>query len=300
MIHRTLSVIVLSLLLSISAASSNTRGAQPPQMLVQTDWLAAHLNDPNIVILHVGGDRRAYDSGHIPGARFLALSDIAVTRNGIPNELPPVNNLKTTFERLGVGDQSRVVLYGDMYGLFATRAYFTLDYLGHGRNTALLDGGLEKWQSEQRNISTGLPTSNKAGTLTVKARPDLIIELPAVRQIVTEKKLPLIDARSPSDFSGGRSRGHIPGAKNVFWIDNLVSQGNPILKPAADIRARYQAAGIKPGSKVIVYCQTGVQAAHDYFTLKLVSFTPVLYDGSFVEWSSAFGTPIETGAPVPR
>jgi thiosulfate/3-mercaptopyruvate sulfurtransferase len=135
-----------------STSKATTHG--PADMLVQTSWLAAHLADKNLVILHVGTDRNSYDAAHIPGARFLALSEIAVSRNGIPNELPPVNDLKATFERLGVGDHSRVVLYGDMLGLFATRAYFTLDYLGHGSSAALLDGGLEKWSREFGAVRT--------------------------------------------------------------------------------------------------------------------------------------------------
>src|SRR3974377_1375001 len=111
-------------------------------MLFSPAWLVQHLNDPNLVILQVSRDRAAYDTGHIPGARFLALSDIAVTRDGILNELPPAATLKSLFERVGVSDDSRVLLYGDASVLPATRAYFTLDYLGHGQATALLDGGL--------------------------------------------------------------------------------------------------------------------------------------------------------------
>src|SRR5580704_9442870 len=99
-------------------------------MLVSTDWLAQHLNDPKIVILQVSRDRMAYDAGHIPGARFLGLSDLVVTRNGILNELPTTEALKGLFERLGVSDDSRIILYGDAAMLPATRAYFTLDYLG--------------------------------------------------------------------------------------------------------------------------------------------------------------------------
>jgi thiosulfate/3-mercaptopyruvate sulfurtransferase len=81
----------------------------------------------------------------------------------------------------------------------------------------------------------------------------------------------------------------------VFWVDNLVSRENPVLKPVAAIRASFEAAGVEPGSKVVVYCRTGVQAAHDYFTLKLLGFTPLLYDGSFIEWSNNAATKVERG-----
>jgi len=125
MLRSTLAFVISAIFLASASAQHNTKNNA--NMLVQTDWLAAHLSDKNLVILHVGADRTTYEGGHIPGARFLRLSDIAVTRNGIPNELPPVADLKATFEKLGIGDRSRVVLYGDMLGLFAARAYFTLD-----------------------------------------------------------------------------------------------------------------------------------------------------------------------------
>jgi thiosulfate/3-mercaptopyruvate sulfurtransferase len=275
--------VVCVLAFTLAAGGSAPKAQPRPTMLVQTSWLAAHLNDKNLVILHVGTDRAAYEARHIPGARFLALSEIAVNRNGVPNELPPAATLKTVFERLGVSDQSRVVLYGERLGILAARAYFTLDYLGHGANAALLDGGLEKWSAEQRPISNAPAMAPAPGLLSVRLRPELLVDLAAVKKIAAEKTLPLIDARPAADFSAG----HIPGAKDVFWMDNLVSQSDPALKPLQDIAARYRSAGLRPGSKVVVYCHTGMQAAQDYFTLKLAGFRPVLYDGSFIEWSHA-------------
>jgi thiosulfate/3-mercaptopyruvate sulfurtransferase len=294
--------LIALLVFSVLAAGSGVGHAESAasQMVVQTEWLANHLNDKHLVVLHVGIDRKSYDAGHVPGARYLAISDIAVTRNGILNELPPVNDLKTVFEHLGVGDKSRVVLYGDESGLLAARTYFTLDYLGHAKRAALLDGGLEKWKAEKRSLTTA-PAEIKQATFTPKLRPELIVELPAVARMVEERKPILIDARPPSDFSGDnrgegvKRGGHIPGAKNVFWMDNLISKENPVLKPATDIGARYEVAGVKPGSKVVVYCRTGVQAAHDYFTLKLLGFRPVLYDASFIEWSNNAATKVDTG-----
>src|SRR4051794_1392241 len=126
MISRALGFTVVLPLLAAAAPALRS------DMMVSGDWLAQHLNDPKIVILHVSRDRNAYDAGHIPGARFVSLTDLAVTREGVLNELPPVDSLKTVFERAGVSDDSRVILYGDVSVLPATRAYFTLDYLGHG------------------------------------------------------------------------------------------------------------------------------------------------------------------------
>jgi thiosulfate/3-mercaptopyruvate sulfurtransferase len=300
MLRKFLAVLVISTALAASATAAKQQAKQsqsPANMLVQTSWLASHLSDKNLVILHVGANRATYNAGHISGARFLALSDIAVTRNGIPNELPSVNDLKAVFERLGIGDHSNVVLYGDTLGLFAARAYFTLDYLGHGSSAALLDGGLEKWSKEHGTVQTA--TGNIAtAVFTVRPQPSVLIEYPAVRDAVSKKSIPLIDARPRTDFAGASDKkgsGHIPGAKNVFWQENLVSKENPVFQSVSEIRAKYVAAGIKPGAQVIVYCHSGVQATQDYFTLKLAGFRPVLYDGSFADWSSQFNAPIETG-----
>ena len=295
-----IAILVTSALLTVGAGASHAQSHPASQMVVETDWLADHLNDKHLIVLHVGIDRKSYDAGHVPGARFLAITEIAVTHNGIPNELPAVIDLKNVFERLGVGDKSRVVLYGDESGLLAARTYFTLDYLGHGKGAAILDGGLEKWKAEKRSLTTAAAEISKV-TFTPKPRPDVIIELPAVVRMIEDGKATLIDARPPNDFwgvnrsDGIKRAGHIPGAKNVFWVDNLVSRENPVLKPVADIRASYVAADVKSGSKVVVYCRTGVQAAHDYFTLKLLGFSPVLYDGSFIEWSNNATTKVDTG-----
>src|SRR5579871_3504240 len=125
---KTRFLVSLFLLPLIAAAAPAVKS----DMLVSTDWLAQHLNDSKIVILEVSRDRTAYDAGHIPGARYLGLPDLVVTRNGILNESAPTENLKSVFERAGVSDDSRIILYGDAAVLPSTRAYFTLDYLGHG------------------------------------------------------------------------------------------------------------------------------------------------------------------------
>jgi thiosulfate/3-mercaptopyruvate sulfurtransferase len=268
-------------------------------MVVKSDWLAAHSKDANLVILHAGMDRTTYDAGHVPGARFVALSDITITRNGIPFELPPATDLKAAFERLGVGDNSRVVVYGD-HPMLAGRVYFSLDYLGRADQTAVLDGALEKWKAEKRPLDTARPEV-KPAKLTVKTRPQVVLDFAAVQKTVAAKKPVLIDSRAPEEFSGtkpgdGVKRGgHIPGAKSVPWIQALVSKENPVLKPTADIRALYQAAGVTPGKDVVVYCRTGLLATHAYFTLKLAGFRPMMYDGSFFEWSNTPGTQVETG-----
>jgi thiosulfate/3-mercaptopyruvate sulfurtransferase len=290
--------IVLSLFVTVTLGAAHA-SAPSTDMAVSTDWLASHGKDASEVVLHVGVDRKAYDAGHIPGARFLAMSEVTVTRNGVPNQVPAAGDLKKALEKVGVGDGSFVVAYGDG-PLLATHIYFLLDYIGHDRH-AILDGGLEKWKTEKRSVSA-VAAEAKPATLTVKLHPELLLDLATVQKIVADKKTLVMDGRPADQFSGAvpgegiKRGGHIPSAKNMFWMQALVSTANPVLKPAADIRALYEAAGVKTGKDVVAYCRTGLIAKHEYFTLKLARFRPLVYDGSFMEWSNASGTQVETGA----
>ena len=220
------------------------------EMIVSTAWLAAHLNDPKVVVLHVARARAHYDEGHIPGARFAGWDEITATRDGVPNELAPVADLQKLFERLGIGDDARIVLYGDNSGLAAARAYFTLDYLGHGGRAALLDGGLEKWKAERRAISTDM-VEPKTARFTPRVRASAVTNLDVVRDLswtatnLTSPSAVLIDARPVDEYTGTKPGegvprgGHIPGAANVFWMQNVVSKENPALRSVAELRKSF-------------------------------------------------------------
>ena len=275
-------------------------------MIVSTSWLAAHLEDPKVVVLHVARERSHYEGGHIPGARFVGWGEITATRDGVPNELAPVADLQKVFARLGVGDETRIVLYGDNSGLAAARAYFTLDYLGHGRRAALLNGGLEKWKAEGRAISTGM-VEPKPTRFTPRVRASAVTNLDVVRDLswsatnLTSPSAVLIDARPVDEYTGTKAGegvprgGHIPGAANVFWMQNVVSKENPTLRPAAELRQLYEQAGVQHGKTMVTYCRTGGQASHAYFTLKYLGYDVVMYDGSFFEWSNTEGAPVVAG-----
>ena len=276
------------------------------EMIVSSAWLAAHLSDVNVVILHVARARVHYDEGHIPGARFVAWDEITATRDGVPNELAPVADLQKLFARLGIGDDARIVLYGDNSGLSAARAYFTLDYLGHGERAALLDGGLEKWKAERRAISTKI-VEPKMTPFTPRVRPSAVTSFDIVRDLswtatnVASPNVVLIDARPADEYTGTKPGegvprgGHIPGAANVFWMQNVVSKENPELRPVVELRKLYEQAGALHGRTVVTYCRTGGQASHAYFTLKYLGYDVVMYDGSFFEWSNTEGAPVVVG-----
>ena len=235
------------------------REVRPPpvnaDLLVSVDQLQGRLNDPATVILHVGRDRASYDAGHVPGARFLPLSSLVIERDGVPNELPSVEALDAAFEAAGVSDASRVVLYGDLGGLAAARAFFTLDYLGHP--AAVLDGGLEAWRAAGRPVET--QAANPArGTFTPRPRPELVVNADWVRAHLRDSTVAIIDARPPAQFSGAEAGegvtrpGHITGARNLFWQNTQVSATDGRLRSPEVLRALYRLAGARFASDVPV------------------------------------------------
>jgi thiosulfate/3-mercaptopyruvate sulfurtransferase len=276
------------LLLSAQDAEPKLRS----EMLVTTGWLAANLSEPDVIVLCINSTPEFYSKGHIPGARQIKLEDIAVTRDGIPNELPPVETLQRVFAAAGVSNSSRVVLYGERFNLLAARAYFTLDYLGVAGRVALLNGGLEKWTTERRPLSTETPQA-KTTTLVISPRPEILVDTKAMRELSQKKPgtVTLVDARPAKEFSGEQrsedvaKAGHIPGAKGLYWMDMLVSRQNPVLKPEAELRRMYSELNAKTTQPLITYCRTGMQSSFDYFVAKYLGYEPSMYDASFFEWS---------------
>ncbi|MCU0238932.1 MAG: sulfurtransferase [Pyrinomonadaceae bacterium] len=293
-------ILIILVFSSISLAQKTNK-----EMLVSTDWLAKNLS--KVVVLHVASKKETYDAGHIPNARFLAYSEITTTRNGTPNELASVEHLQKVFTKIGVGNTKKIVLYGDLSGLQAARTFFTLDYLGQGNRIAILDGGLEKWKAEKREVSTNNvePISE---IFTPKINAKSVISIDTVRDVSwsvvnqNPSNFVLIDARPKEEYTGEKSgdgvirAGHIPGAYSVFWLqNNLVSRENPVLKTEKELRQTYQNIGVTADKTIVVYCRTGGQASHTYFTLRYLGYNVMMYDGSYFDWNKQPDTPIITG-----
>jgi len=268
-------------------------------MLVSTDWLARHLHDPNLIILCVIDDERLYSSGHIPGARMIRLSEIVTTRDGIPNELPPVHALERAFENAGINNNSRIILYGERSGILAARAYYTLDYLGLGEQAALLDGGMEKWEAEKREQSTEIPAI-RAGKLSVRARPEIVVSLKQMAEYSRSPKAStvLMDSRPRIEYAGERlsedvsKAGHIPHSVGLHWHELVRDDSIPELQDAATLQELFRASGVVQGKEVVTYCRTGMQSSFSYFVAKYLGFKVSMYDGSFYEWSRS-SLPVE-------
>ena len=285
-----------------------TAAAQELQsgMLVSTEWLAEHLHTPGVVVLCIANQRDFYTNGHIPGARLVMMSDLTETREGIPGELPSLETLTRVFEAAGVKDGDRIILYGEHSGLFAARAYWTFDYLGIGGQAALLDGGLEKWKAEGRQLSRKVERAER-GMLRTYANPDVLANLDDVQNIVQKSpdSSALIDARPEPEFNGSKSSqgvsraGHIPGARGLYWMKNIQSEANPVLRSEDELRQMFEKAGASEDRRVITYCRTGMQASFDYFVAKYLGYNAALYDGSFFEWNKK-GLPVESSVkPAP-
>jgi thiosulfate/3-mercaptopyruvate sulfurtransferase len=289
---RKLLLAALALLPGLLLSAQDAEPKLRSEMLVTTGWLAANLSEPDVIVLCINSTPEFYSKGHIPGARQIKLEDIAVTRDGIPNELPPVETLQRVFAAAGVSNSSRVVLYGERFNLLAARAYFTMDYLGVAARAAILDGGLEKWTTERRPLSTEIPQA-KTTTLVVSPRSEILVDTKAMRELSQKKpgSVTLVDARPTKEFTGEQrsedvaKAGHIPGAKGLYWMDMLVSRQNPVLKPEAELRRMYSSLNTKSDQPLVTYCRTGMQSSFDYFVAKYLGYEPSMYDASFFEWS---------------
>ena len=283
------------------------KGYSHPETLVSTEWLAAHLDDPDIRLIESDEDVLLYDTGHIPGAQKVDwhedLND-TVVRDYISRE---------QFEKLlrakGIDESTTVVFYGDKNNWWATYAYWVFQLFGFA-NAKLLDGGRIKWEQEGRAMSTDVP-SFPPTSFKSKARDDARIRafFHEVREHAAAGKK-LVDVRSPDEYSGAKIHmpdypqegtlrgGHIRGAKSVPWARAANADGT--FKSADELRAIYETEqGLSPTDDVVAYCRIGERSSHTWFVLThLLGFEKVRnYDGSWTEWGNAVQAPIEKGAP---
>jgi thiosulfate/3-mercaptopyruvate sulfurtransferase len=263
--------------------------AQPPEpgMVVSPDWLADHLHDPNVVVLHVVHDS-AYHRGHVPGARAISYGSVTARVGTLGTELPAPEALREVFEGLGIGDSTRVVVYADDAPM-ATRVLFTLDYVGHTR-FALLDGGLTAWRAAGRPVSTVVPAAPARGRLTLRPRADAVVTSAWLEPRLGSPGLSLLDTRTDVEYLGTgerygvKSDGHLAGARQLQW-EQLFQADRATLRPREELRALY-AERVRPGDTVVTYCLVGYRASATYFVARLLGHPVKLYDGSYQDWSA--------------
>lgn len=267
-----------------------------PKTLVSTQWLADHLQNPDLRVLDASwympdsgrNPRAEYDAAHIPGARFFDIDDISDHRSDLPHMAPPVEKFMSRMRAMGVGDGHQVVVY-DGAGLFsAARVWWMFRLMGKF-DVAVLDGGFPKWQAEGRPIED-LPPVVRDRHMTVQRQNQMVKD---VTQVAAASKLldyEIIDARAPARFKGeveeprpGLRSGHIPNSKNVPFGTLLNEDGT--MKSEADLRAVFDAAGVDLSKPAITSCGSGVTAAIINLALeRLGRDNHALYDGSWSEW----------------
>ncbi len=275
-----------------------------PEALVDTSWVAEHAKDPKVRIFEVDVDTTAYDAGHIAGA--VALHWQRDLQRRPSRDVITKEQLEALFSKHGVAPDTTVVLYGDNNNWFAAWAFWLFSYYGH-EDVRLMNGGRAKWIAEGRPVKLDVPTYPTT-TYTAKApREELRALRDHVRRVVDTNGTALVDVRSPKEFSGellapenlpqeGAQRGgHIPGAQNVPWAQAVRDDGT--FKAADELRDLYGSKGVSADRETIAYCRIGERSAHTWFVLtQLLGYERVRnYDGSWTEWGSLIGAPIETG-----
>ena len=277
------------------AAKAAAPSVEPPAPLVVSPaWLAAHLGEPGLILLHVG-EPEGYRARHIAGARRVAVSDIAVGTEHeaqLHLELPAADDLRRRLEALGISNDSRIVVYfADDWLSPATRVVFTLDAAGLGAHTSLLDGGLPGWLAAGQPVTDAAPLATTGKLAPLQIRP-IVVDAATVKARLGKRGFAVVDARTPAYYDGAETGGmpghmhrpgHIPGAKSVPF--DSVFDDHGALRSPAELEARFQRAGVAPGDTVIGYCHIGQQATAMLLAARRLGHPVLLYDGSFEDWS---------------
>ena len=268
-------------------------GYARPELLVETDWLAAHATDPQIRIVDMRV--RGYDASHIPGAVRLENDAIRVA-NRPPMFLPTVAEFEALMARLGISNKTRVVVYDDRGGIYAARLWLILNAFGHS-NVALLNGGWTKWVAEARATTAETPPT-PAAVFRATPQPYWVATAQDVLAAIDKPGTRIVDARTIAEREGAEMRGikrggYIRSSIHVYWEDAL----DPVtraFKSAPEIEKLYRGKGIRPNDEVISYCLIGMRAAHDLFALALIGNTRLrVYYGSWEEWGNRDDLPVE-------
>lgn len=280
------------------AAAAAPEGYAKPDVLVDSAWVAEHLDDPNVRFVDVSGKVDDYNAGHIPGAVYVNVGDqMTNPEDSTRGQILTQDALSALLSSIGVTPETTVVFYDGNNNLSASRAYWVLKYYQHD-DVRVLNGGSKKWVADGNELVTDVVEVTP--TEYVAQDPDLDIRTTTeyVLERLDDENVVMCDTRNAEEFAGTDVRsargGHIPGAINVDWTAAVAQDGT--FKSAGELYDLYTKAGFDPNKQIITYCQTGVRGAHTWFVLReLLGFPDVRnYDGSWEEWGNRTDTPIDS------
>ena len=276
-------------------AVAATAQAQDAPVLVTADWLVKHQMDPKVVVIHASQQKSDYDTGHIPGSRWLPwLSYSISTQGGLSTQLPDAAPFDSALQAVGVNQDSHIVISGGPIQV-SGRLFYTLEYMGLKGRVSFLDGGIDAWREAGRPIERTESRASASGNVMLKPDPARVATAEWISANSTSAGVSVLDARLPEFYSGessgGQPRaGHIPGANNVpfSWLTGELSQ----FRDNAKLQRLFDQAGVKKGNKVVTYCHIGMQASALYLAARVLGYDAAVYDGSWEEWSRKSELPL--------
>jgi thiosulfate/3-mercaptopyruvate sulfurtransferase len=305
-------VLPMLLIVAVILGACAAPGAQPgaaadlavvdsyakPEVLVDTAWIQAHLDDQNVRLLDVSSNPDVYASGHVPGAQYVSWqSDLTNPDDPVSGQILTREALSALLSRLGMEKDDTVVFYDDTSNLFAARAYWVLKYYQHA-DVRIYNGGSKKWTAEGQQLVTETTAPTPSQYVASEADPSIRTNWQYVVDHVGDSGVLFCDTRGPKEYTGTDVRsargGHVPSAINIEWSNAVNSDGT--FRDASALSELYTKAGFSPDKEIITYCQTGVRGAHTWFVLReLLGYPNVRnYDGSWEDYGNRPDSPIES------
>jgi len=281
---------------------SENKGYVHPEVLVDADWVEAHLHDPKVRLIEVDVDTTSYEQGHIPGA--VGFNWKSQLQDQVVRAPVSQAQLEALLSSVGVSNDTTIVLYGDNNNWFAAWALWILKYYGH-EDVRLLDGGRVKWLADKRELTPDIPSYSPTDYHTHASEENIRAYRDYILTQLNKQGFAMVDVRSPGEYSGellapanlpqeGAQRGgHIPGAANIPWSQAVNADGT--FKTAGELRALYGSKGVTEDKEVVAYCRIGERSSHTWYVLHYLLGYPNVrnYDGSWTEWGSLIAAPIE-------
>jgi len=281
---------------------SENKGYVHPEVLVDADWVEAHLHDPKVRLIEVDVDTTSYEQGHIPGA--VGFNWKSQLQDQVVRAPVSQAQLEALLSSVGVSNDTTIVLYGDNNNWFAAWALWILKYYGH-EDVRLLDGGRVKWLADKRELTPDIPSYSPTDYHTHASEENIRAYRDYILTQLNKQGFAMVDVRSPGEYSGellapanlpqeGAQRGgHIPGAANIPWSQAV--NADSTFKTAGELRALYGSKGVTEDKEVVAYCRIGERSSHTWYVLHYLLGYPNVrnYDGSWTEWGSLIAAPIE-------